>query len=92
MYRPLIKRIVHPFSVFAPDHKTAVTKYLHVVGKGRLCDVELLQDPAGAQLLAGQHINDHKPIRIREGFEQSGILKIFVAQLRSSHIDMYLCV
>ena len=57
---------------------TGLNEDLHVVGEGGLGDVERLQDLAGAQLPAGEHIHDAQALGIRDRLEH----------LRGVHIDL----
>lgn len=77
-YRLLIKRVVHPGTLPVGINDSALGKNFHMIGKRWLRDVEVFQNIAGAELAAGEHINDFQPRFICQSFEKQGEIRIFI--------------
>ena len=87
-YRLLIERVVHPSTLPVGIDDSAFGKNFHMIGKRWLRDIEEFQNIAGAELAAGEHINDFQPSFIRKGFENQGEIRIFIfhyINLNSQH-------
>lgn len=79
---------MHPLAVFARADEAAVAENFHVVRQRGLCNVELLQEIAGAQFPAGKHLCDAHAIRIAERPAKERRFFWFHEMLR--HIDIHL--
>ena len=55
---------MHPFSLFATCHKSAITQNLHVVRKSRLSNIQFLKQHAAALFAMLQCQHDRKAILI----------------------------
>jgi hypothetical protein len=68
--------IPHPSSFAPAVHKAAIRQDLHVVGKGRLRDLEGFQYVAGAHFAAGKHLDDLQPRFVGQRLKHRGIFRV----------------
>ena len=80
-----IQRVIHPFTFFSPVYHLTTAKAFHMMGKCRLCNIELFQNHTGAKLTKRKHIHNHKPIRVGQHFEKLCILPVLFVHFITSH-------
>lgn len=76
--RLLIERVVHPCTLSVGVDDSALGKNFHMIGKCRLCDIEVFQNIAGTELTTGEHVNDFQSRFICQSFEKQGEIRIFI--------------
>ena len=64
---------MHPFSLFATCHKSAITQNLHVVRKSRLSNIQFLKQHTAALFAMLQCQHDRKAILISQCLNSSDI-------------------
>ena len=81
--------IVHPLSLWMPYHHTGITKDLHMVRKGALADLQLLQHDTGALLSSTEQLQNFQPVGVAKGFKYSGVLSMAVHDLPSNQSNFF---
>ena len=76
-----------PFTFFAALDDSGIAENLHMVGKGRLTDVQFFQQLARTLFTAMQHFQNPDTVFITQGFEDTNDI-LFVRHEKTPHIDV----
>ena len=74
--------IVRPFSLFASHNDFRIAEYFHVVGKGGLGDMQIVQQDTGTFFAALEQLQDFNSVLVAKRLEYPCYLLLFCLQAR----------